>query len=276
MCERLAESTEVNDVKLVSIVIATYNAEQHVGLTLESIARLPIDLLDMVEVIVVDGKSSDRTLSIVNSYSEIVDVIVSEVDEGIYDAMNKGGRIAGGKWLHFLNAGDRFDSDASLTPLFDVLKTASQDELWAVSGATNMGGQDGQRQVIPNLPHRWFRHALGLQPHCHQACWFRADVFHTVGGHALDLGLVGDFDLILRFGLLRRPIEIKSLLIEYQGGGVSEQRRKEIKRLLHEVRVLRLDLQGRWSRFDTALSTAIAAINSVRITGGRIKRRLTT
>ena len=91
-----------------SIITITYNCEAFIEKTIQSV--LEQNFKDF-EYIIIDGNSSDATLKIINKYRELVDIIVSEPDQGIYDAMNKGLNLAKGKFVNFLNAGDTFVSN---------------------------------------------------------------------------------------------------------------------------------------------------------------------
>lgn len=257
----------------VTIVIATYNADAYLPRTLRSIEAQSAEALAEVEVLVVDGGSHDRTLQLARD-SAIVDRIVSESDRGIYDAMNKGGALAEGEWLHFLNAGDAFASPDSLIAVLDGVRRArAARSPWFVSGARNLGGAVGARATrIPNLPHNWWRHAIGVQPHCHQACWFSRDVFSASGGYSLSYGTAGDFDIVLRFGLLGQPAEDRRILIDYLGGGVSETTRSRAPELLHRVRTERMQLHGAAAFFDFVMARAVHAVNEVRVRLGRFRR----
>ena len=90
---------------LITIITITYNAGKTISPTLMSVAS---QTFRNFEHIIVDGASGDNTLSIARSYPETR--ILSEKDNGLYDAMNKGIRLARGKYLLFLNAGDTFHS----------------------------------------------------------------------------------------------------------------------------------------------------------------------
>ena len=94
-----------SELPLVSIVTVTYNADQTVGEALESVAKQSYP--GPIEYIVIDGGSTDRTLEIVSAYGDLVDCLVSEPDNGIYDALNKGLRRARGDLVALLNADDR-------------------------------------------------------------------------------------------------------------------------------------------------------------------------
>jgi len=88
---------------LISIIIATFQAGEHLGKCLDSIAALD---MKEIEIIVIDGGSSDQTLSILREFSYGRFSWISEPDHGIYDALNKGVQRAQGSWLYFLGSDD--------------------------------------------------------------------------------------------------------------------------------------------------------------------------
>tara|TARA_B110000027_G_scaffold133461_1_gene161984 strand:- start:1716 stop:2426 length:711 start_codon:yes stop_codon:yes gene_type:complete len=90
---------------LLSIITVVYNGALVIEKTIESLKKQDRNLF---EYIVIDGGSTDGTLNILTKYQDIIDQQISEEDEGIYDAMNKGVQLAKGKSLLFLNAGDYF------------------------------------------------------------------------------------------------------------------------------------------------------------------------
>jgi putative colanic acid biosynthesis glycosyltransferase len=188
--------------------------------------------------------------------------------------MNKGASRAAGDWLHFLNAGDSFANPESLETMVAALAGCDRTSVWAVSGALNLGGSSRAASPIRNLPHRWWPHTWGWQPHCHQACWFTRRSFELVGGYDLQTGFVADFDLIMRVGLLGRPLEVPAMLIHYAGGGMSEQRRNEIPILLHEARVRRFGYGPSARKLDVVVTRALALIMRSRIRVGGVRRRI--
>jgi predicted nuclease with TOPRIM domain len=96
---------------LFSIITVTYNAEAFLNTTLKNILS---QTFKDFELIIIDGNSSDQTLSIIRKYNSRIDYWVSEQDTGIYDAMNKGIAQASGDWINFMNAGDIFSSETTL------------------------------------------------------------------------------------------------------------------------------------------------------------------
>jgi len=88
----------------ISIIIATYNSELHIKECLESIIAQSFKNL---EIIIIDGKSTDQTIEMIKSLNLNNLHLVSEPDNGIYDALNKGIKLAKGKWMYFMGSDDR-------------------------------------------------------------------------------------------------------------------------------------------------------------------------
>lgn len=104
----------------VSIVTVTYNAEAYLEKTIQSII---MQSYPEIEYIVIDGGSTDGTVGIIKKYQKEIAYWVSESDNGIYDAMNKGVTQASGEWINFMNAGDGFiDMDILETVINQIPK----------------------------------------------------------------------------------------------------------------------------------------------------------
>lgn len=103
------------DKPLVSIITVVKNSEKYLEKTIQSVIN---QIYDNIEYIIIDGVSTDRTLDVVRKYKNRIDYWVSESDQGIYDAMNKGINLARGEWLNFMNAGDRFYKNNTIGKIF--------------------------------------------------------------------------------------------------------------------------------------------------------------
>ena len=170
-----------------TVVTITFNAEDVVQRTLQSVLS---QTYEGVEHLIVDGASTDGTLSLAQSYKAESDaaanhhkvIIRSEPDHGIYDAMNKGLTQASGDYIVYMNAGDFFPAADTLEQIAHncQLNQTASDELPAVLyGNTNIvdgaGQYIGPRRLTPPpfLNWRSFRQGMVV---CHQAFYARSDI----------------------------------------------------------------------------------------------------
>lgn len=111
----------------ITVVTVCYNAEGEIENTILSVIN---QSYHNIEYIIVDGASKDGTMDIVNKYRDKIATIVSEPDKGIYDAMNKGIKLATGDWINFMNAGDSFDNNEVVNNIFCNPETIEHDVIF--------------------------------------------------------------------------------------------------------------------------------------------------
>src|SRR5690606_23293701 len=95
--EEILQVSNNNKHPTISIIIATYNCESDIKGCLDSIISQPFENW---EVIIIDGESTDRTIEIIKEFNNEKVRLLSEKDNGIYDALNKGIKLAKGDWLY--------------------------------------------------------------------------------------------------------------------------------------------------------------------------------
>lgn len=172
----------------LSVVTVCFNAKTLLPGTLES---LRAQRVDGVEWVVVDGASRDGSVAWLRA--QCPDVLLSEPDEGIYDAMNKAITLARGKWLYFLNAGDTFADSAVLADVHRALRARPEAELaW---GDVVYFGAAGERL---RRFHWLTRQRLLFGDLCHQAAFARRSLFERHGRYDTRLRWNADFDWFLR------------------------------------------------------------------------------
>ncbi|WP_024990413.1 glycosyltransferase family 2 protein [Segatella albensis] len=144
----------------VTVVTVCYNAVDCIEKTILSVIN---QTYSNIEYIIIDGKSSDGTLEVINKYQGKIDVIISEKDKGIYDAMNKGLRLAKGDFINFMNAGDTFADDMVLEKLFSQ-DLGNNDVIY---GNAIFLKPFGKFQLKPEPLSALEEH----MPFCHQSCF---------------------------------------------------------------------------------------------------------
>lgn len=154
---------------LITIITVCYNAVSTLEETILNV--IDQDFKDY-EYILIDGGSTDGTLEIIKKYSDKITHWVSEPDQGIYDAMNKGAAISRGKWLCFMNSGDTFYNTNTLEDLSS--KSNTLDENYAVIyGNTNKVYGSHSKIIKPGEIGKIVSHL----PFCHQSSLVLTEVF---------------------------------------------------------------------------------------------------
>ncbi len=200
-----------------SIITVTYNAGAVLEDTIQSVIT---QTYRNVEYIIVDGDSKDHTLDIINRYREHIHTLVSEPDKGLYDAMNKGIRLATGDYLCFLNAGDELHEDDTLQLMVhSITGTELPDVLY---GETAIVDEEGhflrmRRLSAPeNLNWKSFKDGMLV---CHQAFFPRRELAEP---YDLRYRFSADFDWCIRIMKKSHTLHNTHLtLIDYLSEGMT-------------------------------------------------------
>ena len=201
-----------------SVITVCYNAGAVIEDTIQSVIS---QTYHHVEYIIIDGASTDKTYSIIHRYREHITRVVSEPDQGIYDAMNKGIALATGDYLCFLNAGDSFHEDDTLQQMVHTLRDT--DELPDVLyGETQLVDREGHfvRMRRLSAPERltWRSFRWGLLV-CHQAFFAKRSLAEP---YDLRYRFSADFDWCIRVMKKARTLHPTHLvLIDYLQEGMT-------------------------------------------------------
>lgn len=174
----------------ISVVTVVRNAENLIEKTINSVIRQEYPSL---EYIVVDGNSQDQTKLIIEGYLDHIDKYVSEPDKGIYDAMNKGAKLATGDWILYMNAGDYFYASNSLISLNHALNS---DADVILAGVEEVLVDDLQTRHFSKMPQP-LKEIWRCMPTSHQAILVRTPCQLEYG---FDTGYIwcADHDLLAR------------------------------------------------------------------------------
>jgi len=118
----------LTSLPLITVITVVYNGAKYLEDTIKSVInqRYP-----NIEYIIIDGGSTDGTLDVIKKYEDYIDYWVSEPDEGIYEAMNKGIILSNGEWLNFMNCGDSFSSVDILSNIFASVNLENIDLIYS-------------------------------------------------------------------------------------------------------------------------------------------------
>jgi glycosyltransferase involved in cell wall biosynthesis len=237
----------------ITIITVCYNSANTIEKTFQSVKT---QTYTNIEYIVVDGGSKDTTLEVIQKYKKIVSQSVSEPDKGLYDAMNKGIKMATGDLVGILNSDDIFTED---TVLENIVKFHKNNNIDASVGNIIQFNEEG-KTVRKYSAKNWNPEKLkiGFMP-AHPAIFFKRELFDKFGDYQLDFTIGADYELITRF-FLRHKISWKfsnitttSMLIGgLSSSGVSSYQliSKEIKRALSrndiDFSYLKVQLRGFW------------------------------
>jgi len=202
----------------VSVITVAHNAA---GTIEDAILSVGAQTYADVEHIVVDGASGDGTVDIIRRHQDRIARWISEPDEGIYDAMNKGIDLATGDVIGFLNADDVFASPGVLSRIAGVMEDSRLDGCYAdvVYVRPDTGVVIRRYRSDRFSPDRL---AYGWMP-AHPALYLRREVFEQCGKFRTDYAIAADYELIARvFGKYRRKARyLPEVWVKMRPGGVS-------------------------------------------------------
>lgn len=202
----------------ISLITVVRNGVKTIRQCLESVKTQDSN----VEYVVIDGGSTDGTLEVITEYSSSISKVISEPDQGIYDAMNRGLSLVSGDVVGFLNSDDFYPHPKVISRIKEVFKDKSTDSCY---GDLVYVDGDNINRVIRYWragPYQRRKFNWGwMLPH--PTFFVRRSVYDIYGKFNLSLGTAADYELILRF-LFKNKIStvyIPEVLVKMRTGGVS-------------------------------------------------------
>lgn len=174
----------------VTVITVTYNSVNEIESTIQSVLT---QTYPKIEYIIIDGGSTDGTLDTIKKYQDRITYWISEPDKGIYDAMNKAVIKAHGEWVIFMNSGDAFYSDKTLSQIF---KTGTTDiyKQYGILYGDRCNIYHNRKEIIKAED---IQHIENFMPFCHQAALTRT---HLIREMPFDTRyqLGADYDFFLK------------------------------------------------------------------------------
>jgi len=184
----------------ISIITVCFNSERTLEHTIQSV--ITQDYLN-IEYIVIDGGSNDGTLEIVEKYKKNIATFISEKDEGIYDAMNKGIRAATGEIIGILNSDDTFYDSSVLSKIAQAFSEADIDA--TISDIVFVKRDSDHKVIRKYSSKRWgpWKFAWGFMPP-HPSFFVKRNELNKLGLYKTGYKIAADYELMIRYLLINR------------------------------------------------------------------------
>jgi len=215
-----------------SVITVCYNSAETIVSTIRSVIS---QTYNDIEYIIVDGGSTDNTLQIVEKYKEHVDVLISEPDKGIYDAMNKGVNVASGDIVGILNSDDFYETENSIN---SIVSEFNDDVNIVFGDMVYVNAYDLKKVIrfysLPNFAPWKLR--FGWMPP-HPATFIRKDIYNKYGIYKTDYKISADYEIFVRFLLLNKLSfkYVNKTIVRMRAGGVSTSGLKSSIQLNKEI-----------------------------------------
>jgi glycosyltransferase involved in cell wall biosynthesis len=210
----------------ISIITITYNSEKTLDDTIKSVLS---QTYDDIEYIIVDGNSKDSTLDIVKSYGDKISKHISEKDNGIYDAMNKGLALATGDIVGILNSDDVYFDKYAIESVINKFEESGVDSVYADLYYVDEHDLNKVVRYWKSSDFKQGSFAKGWHPP-HPTFFVKKEIYDRCGLFDLEMKVSADFELMIRF-LERYKITtayLQKVLVRMRTGGESNRSIKNI------------------------------------------------
>lgn len=199
---------------LVSVITVVFNGKTHIEQCIKSVLA---QTYSNIEYIIIDGASSDGTIELIKKYEAKITTFISEKDSGIYNAMNKGLKLAKGEIIAILNADDYYYPE-TIQQLVDKFEESKADVVYGnMTKLREFEGQEYLKEVTPNI-----ELMEQTMPIFHPATFIKKEVYNEVGNFNESYRLSADYDLIYRIYKAGKHFEyLNQSLTVFRIGGAS-------------------------------------------------------
>lgn len=207
---------KTNKKKLITIVTISYNSEKYIERAINSVVNNKN--IDLIEYVIIDGNSTDKTVDIVNTYINKIDSFISENDLGIAHAFNKGIFRSTGKYICFLNSDDYFENFALDSVIQSILEDKASYDIYYGNTISFSETNSWEKKKYNGKP--W----VSL-PFTFGASFYKFDLFEKNGIFDINKKVAMDVDFILRFWDSSTKKDLNINILNQCIGGISDKLR---------------------------------------------------
>ena len=227
----------------ISIITAVYNNKTSIASCIDSVIS---QTYKNIEYIIIDGGSIDGTIDILSQYKNKIDILISEQDKGIYDALNKGVSCATGEVIGFLHSDDTFNNSEIIEKIAETFSSKNVDGIYG-----NLLYVDGKnpQKIIRNWQSLQYTQKMlrqGWMPP-HPTLFLKRKVYSDIGNFNLKYRIAADYDFMVRvlnsnkYNIEYHPIYITLMRV---GGASNKSLKNIIKKSLEDYKVIRKNKIG--------------------------------
>lgn len=223
----------------LSIITIVYNRAYCIAHCIESILN---QTYEDVEHVIIDGGSSDGTTEIIESYRDKIGFYISEKDDGIFDALNKGIKYATGEIIGILNSDDFFYSQDTLGKIVNGFLISGADLVYAKGMFVDKDDPSRVKRIYTSGPFKKQYLGFGWIP-LHTTIFVRKEIFSRFGGYNSGYTIASDYEISLRWF---QNDEIKKYfldewVVKMRLGGLSTSAKLQIRKSKEDLRIIRLN-----------------------------------
>lgn len=203
----------------VSIITVTYNSAQFLEDCILSVIN---QTYKNIEYIIIDGKSTDNTLSIIKKYENKIHKWISETDKGMYDAINKGMAMSTGDVIGILNSDDIFDNNDVINDIVLAFQQSNADSIYGDLEYVDPDNTSKIYRIWKGNPYKSSLFLRGWMP-AHPTFYFKRELFEKYGGYENHFYTAADYELMARYLYMHKASAyyLPKLIVKMRRGGQS-------------------------------------------------------
>lgn len=203
----------------VSIITVTFNSGEHLQDCINSVQQ---QLYPNIEYIIIDGKSTDNTVTIIRKNQDMIDYWVSETDKGMYDAINKGLGVATGDIIGILNSDDVFDNVHVIDHIVEAFNREGVDSVYGDLEFVDRYDINRVMRIWKGMPYKRSRFRYGWMP-AHPTFYIKRSLIQKFGAYENHYFSAADYEFMSRYLYLNKvsSFYIPELLVRMRMGGQS-------------------------------------------------------
>ena len=210
---------------LLSIITVVLNDEKNISKTIKSVIDQKTNF--DFEYIVIDGNSSDKTKQIIKTFEKSIDIFISETDNGIYDAINKGINFSSGDFIGLLHSGDIYFNNNIINKILSN-GNYKYDIIFSDCLIYDYSKSKILRYYFSNIFHKYLFNFGWMPPH--PGCFIKKKIFEKYGYYSINYKIASDFDFLLKASLNRKILWKRSdtISVIMNNNGISSQIKNKI------------------------------------------------